>query len=219
MKKDKQGIKTFCAFMLMLLLGINIGFAGLSSDLEEKIIKLRAGVFEMLTYKFLYLTRCEKIPEIVDIRVVKNPRYQQGQLFWQESWVLKGCYRSQRMKVSYQKAIGQDLYYFLADDMPLPKGAVMEASLADNLLQRDTMQAVAGKLVALGCNKTPVSIKRYISVLPKVKSMETIEAGQTRPISSWNEIWAVNACDQVYNLKVRFTGDGKGGTYYLVSST
>ena len=88
-----------------------------------------------------------------------------------------------------------------------PKIPVAGETIADPILINDTQRVIAMVTDAMGCNKIE-NIQTIIT--------EQVTGEPGAKISKEN--WVAHGCDTTFSYDVTFTEDGKGGTYFSVST-
>jgi hypothetical protein len=94
-----------------------------------------------------------------------------------------------------------------AQNTDLPAGTIKKGTLTSPLLMRDTMQGVASKVAALGCDKVE-DVARYVV---------TPFSGAPRA-RQWREKWLVKGCGKQYPVDIDFKEDGAGGAYWTIKN-
>ena len=112
-----------------------------------------------------------------------------------------------------EKTVGSIKYFWmllislLVACASTPKIPVAGETFADPILINDTQRVIAMVTDAMGCNKIE-NIQTIIT--------EQVTGEPGAKISKEN--WVAHGCDTTFSYDVTFTEDGKGGTYFSVST-
>lgn len=104
--------------------------------------------------------------------------------------------------------------YFISDNGDEPKvfNGIMGNTIASPHLAYDSLTGVyttvSSKLGKLCQSKEELNDTFVVFDSKVIKS--------SNGHSSWDELWSIKACKNALNVLVKFTSDGKGGTYYNV---
>ena len=87
----------------------------------------------------------------------------------------------------------------------LPPGTIQQGSLANHQLTQDSMSAVFGKVMALGCQQFN-SYTPYIVAMPKGPQGSRV----------WRERWIFSCRNSNYPIDIRFTEVGPNARYEIL---